>query len=143
MMRDLLMTIAAMVFAIPFFAQSGSVKVTITGIENTDGIVQIGLYNHKSSFPIHGKETQGVSVTPANTVSLTYTFENLPDGTYAIAVWHDENNNQKMDKNFFGVPKEKYGFSKNIYGTFGPPDFEDVSFRVIDGKVVKLTINLE
>jgi len=48
-----------------------------------------------------------------------------------------------MDKNLFGVPKENYGFSKNVFGTFGPPDFEEVSFKVVSGKIVKLTINLE
>ena len=48
-----------------------------------------------------------------------------------------------MDTNLFGAPKENYGFSKNVFGTFGPPDFEDVSFTVKNGKVANLTINLE
>ena len=132
-----------MVFATPIFAQNGIVKITITGIKNTDGNVEIGIYNSKENFPVFGKEIQGARVKPTKKGSLNYTFENLPDGTYAIAVWHDENRNQEMDKNLFGVPKESYGFSKNIFGTFGPPDFEDVSFKVENGKLVKLTINLE
>ena len=132
-----------MVFALPIFAQSGIVKVTITGIENTDGNVVIGIYNSKSTFPVFGKEMQGAKVKPTKTGSLNYTFENLPDGTYAIAVWHDENDNQEIDKNLFGAPIENYGFSKNIFGTFGPPDYEEVSFKVANSKVVKLTINLE
>jgi len=132
-----------MVFTLPIFAQSGIVKVTITGIENTDGNVVIGIYNSKSTFPVFGKEMQGAKIKPTKTGSLNYTFENLPDGTYAIAVWHDENDNQEMDKNIFGAPKENYGFSKNIFGTFGPPDYEEVLFEVKNGKIVKLTINLE
>ena len=132
-----------MAFATPIFAQSGIVKVTITGIENTNGNVEIGLYNSKENFPIFGKEIQGAIVKPTKKGSLNYTFDNLPDGTYAIAVWHDEDGNQEMDTNLFGAPKENYGFSKNVFGTFGPPDFEDVSFRIENNKVVKLTINLE
>ena len=131
------------VFATPIFAQNGTVKVTVTGIENTDGNVEIGIYNNQENFPAFEKRFQGATIKPANTGSLNYTFENLPDGTYAIAVWHDKNGNQELDKNFFGAPKENYGFSKNIFGTFGPPDFEEVSFEVKNGIVIKLTINLE
>ena len=142
-MKNLFLSIVVMVFANPIFAQSGIVKVIITGIENTDGNVEIGIYNSKETFSVFGKEIQGAKVKPIKTGSLNYTFENLLDGTYAIAVWHDENGNQKMDKNLFGVPKENYGFSKNIFGTFGPPDFEEVSFKVVSREVVTLTINLE
>jgi len=142
-MKKLLLAIVVMVFATPIFAQSGIVKLTITGIENTDGNIEIGIYNSASVFPTYGEEFLGVTVKPTKTGSLNYSFKNLPDGTYAIAVWHDENGNQEIDKNLFGAPKENYGFSKNIFGTFGPPDFEDVSFEVVNGKVVELTINLE
>lgn len=137
------MAIVIMVFATPTFAQNGIVKVTITGIENTDGNVEIGIYNDKSTFPLYGKGLQRAKLKPTKTGITNYTFENLPDGTYAIAVWHDENKNQEIDKNLFGVPKEKYGFSKNVYGTFSPPEFEKVSFKVINKKVINLTINLE
>jgi len=33
-----------------------------------------------------------------------------------------------MDNNFFGVPKEQYGFSNNARALFGPPDFENAAF---------------
>ena len=80
-MKNLLLAIVVMVFATPIFAQSGIVKVTITGMKNTDGNVEIGLYNRKLSFPIFGKEFQGAKIKPTKTGSLNYTFENLPDGT--------------------------------------------------------------
>ena len=115
-MKNLFLAIIVLVFAIPIFAQSGIVEVTITGIENTDGTIKIGIYDSKSSFPTSGKEIQGAKVKPTKTGSL--------------------------DKKF-GIPKENYGFSKNIFGFFGPPDFEDVSFKVVNGIVIKLTINLE
>ena len=142
-MKNLFSAIVVLVFSTPVFAQSGVVKVTVTDIDNTDGNVVIGIYNSKETFPVFGKEMQGAKIKPAKTGSLNYIFRNLPDGTYAIAVWHDENDNQKMDKNLFGTPKENYGFSKNIFGTFGPPDFEEVSFEVKNKKVVKLSVNLE
>ncbi len=142
-MKNSLLALIIMVFATPVFAQTGTVTITITGIENTDGNIEIGIYDSENTFPDFGKEFRGAKVKPTKAESINYTFENLPAGTYAIAVWHDENDNQKIDKNLFGAPKEKYGFSNNKYGTFGPPDFTDVSFTVEKGKNITLTINLE
>jgi uncharacterized protein (DUF2141 family) len=131
-----------LVFATPIFAQTGTIVVNVSGIENNKGVIQIGLYNNEESFLDYEKNFKGV-FPKADKSGVSYTFTNIPTGTYAIAVWHDENEDKTMNKNLFGAPKENYGFSKNIYGSFGPPDFEDVSFKVVNGKVVKLTINLE
>ena len=68
---------------------------------------------------------------------------NYKEIIFAVAVWHDVNANRKIDKNIFGVPKEPYGFSKNVFGPFGPPDFENVSFQIVNRKDMKFTINLE
>ncbi len=142
-MKYSLMALIIMVLATPVFTQTENVKITITGIENTKGNIVIGIYDSENTFPDFGKEFQGAKVKPTKAESINYTFKDLPAGTYAIAVWHDENDNQKIDKNIFGAPKEKYGFSNNKYGTFGPPDFTDVSFMVEKGKNITLTINMK
>jgi len=58
----------------------------------------------------------------------SFTFEGLPHGMYAIACYHDENNNGKIDTNFFGVPKEGTGASNNAKGFMGPPSFSNAKF---------------
>jgi uncharacterized protein (DUF2141 family) len=58
------------------------------------------------------------------------TFDNLPRGDYAVAVFHDENMNGRLDKNIFGIPKEGYGFSNNPKKSMGPPKFTDVKFQL-------------
>ena len=131
-----------LVFATPIFAQTGTVVVNVSGIENNNGIVRIGLYNSENTFPTYGKHYKGAEPN-AKTSGVSYTFTNIPAGTYAIAVWHDENEDKTMNKNLFGAPKEDYGFSKNIYGTFGPPSFSEVSFKIISGKTITLKINLD
>ncbi len=70
-------------------------------------------------------------------------FDNLPVGTYAIAIFHDSNNNKKLDKNWVGIPKEGYGFSNNVFGTFGPPSFQEASFKVKANNTTNLKIKLE
>jgi len=54
----------------------------------------------------------------------------LPPGVYAVSVFHDENMNQKLDKNFVGVPKEGYGDSNNPKKKMGPPSFEETKFQL-------------
>lgn len=55
---------------------------------------------------------------------------NLAAGTYVLACFHDENNNDKLDKGFTGIPTEKYAFSNNARGLFGPPDLADQAFKL-------------
>ena len=141
-MKNLISIIIILGLATPIFAQTGAVVVNVTGIENNKGIIQIGLYNSEASFPVYEKNFKGV-FPKAKTSGVSYTFTNIPAGTYAIALWHDADEDGTMNKNMFGVPKEKYGFSRNIYGTFGPPDFKDVAFKVNSAKKITLKIKLE
>ena len=141
-MKKILLSIIVLVFVTPIFAQTGTIVVNVSGIKNDKGVVQIGLYNSEASFPNYNKNFKG-TFPKANKAGVSYTFKNIPVGTYAVAVWHDENKDKKMNKNMFGSPKESYGFSKNIYGSFGPPNFKDVSFKLNAGKKMTLKINIE
>ncbi|HXX68370.1 MAG TPA: DUF2141 domain-containing protein [Polyangiaceae bacterium] len=69
-------------------------------------------------------------------------FENVSAGTYAISVMHDENDNQKLDKNFFGVPTEGYGVSNNHTHAMSSPTWEESKFTVEGGKNLGLGIGL-
>jgi uncharacterized protein (DUF2141 family) len=57
-------------------------------------------------------------------------IKDLKPGKYAFKYFHDENNDEKLNTNFVGIPKEGYGFSNNAKGTFGPPSFEKTVFEV-------------
>ena len=65
-----------------------------------------------------------------------------PKGEYAIALWHDENNDGKLNKNWLGMPTEGYGFSNNVFGAFGPPDYEECTFKIREGEIRNLDIKL-
>ncbi|MDX5405309.1 MAG: DUF2141 domain-containing protein, partial [Bacteroidota bacterium] len=68
-------------------------------------------------------------------------FEELKEGTYTNRAYWDENSNGKLDKGFFGEPTEKYGFSNDARGTFGPPDLQDQRFKVVG--LTKTSIRLK
>jgi uncharacterized protein (DUF2141 family) len=68
-------------------------------------------------------------------------FKDVPYGEYAVKVFHDENDNLKIDIGWRG-PTERYGFSNGARGIFGPPDFDDAKFA-FDKPELKLEIALE
>ena len=141
-MKYLIILIAFFSFHLSI-TQTGSIKITVENL-NTDkkGNVRIAIYKSESTFLEDGKEAYW-AVVKAEGNSVTYKFSKIPVGTYAIAVFQDVNKNGKLDKNMLGAPTERYGFSKNIYGNFSAPDFEDVSFTVNSGKMRILTIRIK
>ena len=64
----------------------------------------------------------------------------LPIGKYAISAFHDANGNKKLDTNWVGIPTEKYGFSNNARGTFGPPSLQDQLVEVSSDKTISITL---
>ena len=71
----------------------------------------------------------------------TVVFENIENGIYAISVFHDENDNKKMDTKIFGIPKEPIGTSNDATGFMGPPKFKDAKFNVT--KDITIPIQVE
>ncbi len=61
---------------------------------------------------------------------MTVVIDDLPAGTYAFAVEHDENHNEKVDRTVFGVPKEGMAFSNNPHMGMRGPDWEEASFTI-------------
>jgi uncharacterized protein (DUF2141 family) len=82
-------------------------------IENADigkGYLMVGIFNDESTFPDTYFRGERIAVSE-RTVAVTFT--NLPKGQYAVSVYQDSNSNEQLDKNIFGIPKEKYGFSND------------------------------
>jgi uncharacterized protein (DUF2141 family) len=119
------------------YAQTGTINVEISGVEDPKGLMSIGLYSKEKGFPDDGKEYKGTDVEVTGQ-TVVHTFNDVPFGIYAIAIFHDTNSNGKLDKNFLGIPKEGYAFSNNVFGTFGPPDFKDTSFEFAGSKMIRI-----
>ena len=115
--------------------------IEVQNLKNTTGKVSIGLYKKSENFPIVGKEYKGVHLN-IDSHSLKYVFRDSPKGHYAISVFHDENTNAKLDKNFLGIPKEGYGFSNNAKATLSTPSFDEAEFNV-SAQDIHLKIKME
>jgi uncharacterized protein (DUF2141 family) len=108
---------------------AADINIDISNIKNNTGNLMIGLFNSKDTFLTN--KYKGLKLK-AQVGSIKAKFENIPNGTYAIALYHDENLNNKLDKNLFHIPKEGYGFSNNAKPFFGPPKFDKAQFK-LDG----------
>ena len=117
---------------------AGDIRLHITEPGHSRGNVYIGLYRHAKGF-LHTDRTYKKIIRKAKN-SLNCRFKSVPNGTYAIAVFHDANKNGKLDKNFLGIPKEQTGTSNNVVTRFGPPSFSKASFSHTG--TTKLTIRL-
>lgn len=123
---------------------SGNVRVNqlnvnITGIAH-EGKIRVGLYNQQKGFGKPDKIFKQASYNARQGETAAVTFDDLPAGTYAIAVFEDLNNNGKLDANFFGVPKEPYAFSNNVKPRFSAPGFDDCKFQLPDNAQQTITL---
>jgi len=114
-----------------------NVTVTVAEADNNAGKMFIALYNSETGFL--NKRYKG-TVSKIENKTCTVAFKAIPEGTYAVSIFHDENDNGKMDTNFFGIPSEDYGCSNNATGLMGPPKWEDAKFELKSDK--KITIIL-
>ena len=101
--------------------------VNISGIDNNKGKMMIGLYTSEGNWLGTPKKALMSKIEKGKS---TATFTNIPEGIYAISVFHDENDNNKIDMNFMGIPKEDNGCSNGARGFFGPPKWKDAKFQV-------------
>jgi uncharacterized protein (DUF2141 family) len=127
-MRGALIIVFA--FFAPFLSSGQStLKIKIEGLDKNKGELFIGLYNNEQTF----KKTDSVfvkQIIPVDSLVMVTVMDSLPEGAYALTLFHDENSNGKLDKNFLGAPKEPYGFSNNPRIVFKSPSFDKCRFSI-------------
>lgn len=106
-----------------------SLIVEVKGLRSSDGVIQFALYNKNGSIPDeHFKKYCRLAKAKITSGSARITFQDLPEGRYAVNIVHDENSNGKLDKGLF-LPKEGIGFSNYAsIGLANRPSFEKASF---------------
>jgi len=119
---------------------ASEITVKVHNIKNNNGQISIGIFDKTKGFPKTKNALVGVTVNIRENFSI-YTFKNLQNKEYAVAVFHDENNNGKLDRNFLGIPTEAYGFSNNTKALFGPPIFDKAKFFLKTDMTINIKLN--
>lgn len=106
-----------------------TVEVNVTGLRSAKGQLLVCLTANPKAFPDCSKDKASVRLTVKIADAGDFLVVAPLDGTYAIAIVHDENGNNRMDKTVF-LPREGFGFSRNPTIIVGPPSFKTASFAV-------------
>ena len=125
----------------PSNVEKATLEVTIDNVKSNKGVILVALFNEEDGFPGEPDNAFRSEKVAAHTKETRILFENIPQGTYAIAVFHDENDNGVLDKNMLGVPTEGYGSSNNQKKLFRAPNFDECKFKVGKSQVTQ-TIEL-
>lgn len=121
---------------------NSSISLEITNIQFASGNIHLAIYETKQSFD-DSSDPYLLKMYPAPASDkLQVQLDDIPMGRYALALYHDVNNNSDMDKNLFGIPKEPYGFSNNPKAKWSAPKFEELLIEVKD-KPLNLSVFLK
>lgn len=132
MLRIFFVFVAIILLMLAGTCSAADLEVRVVGLKSQMGDVHIALFNAAEHFPY----SEGVFLdgeAPIRNDRAILHFADIAPGTYGIAVYHDENDNDSFDQGVFGIPLEDYGFSNNASGLFGPPDFKAARFDVSGG----------
>jgi uncharacterized protein (DUF2141 family) len=108
---------------------AADIDLNVSGLRNVRGQLMVCLTGNPNAFPDCSKDPAAIKrLVPANEAS-DIRFSSVAPGTYAVAIVHDENRNNKMDLSLF-IPKEGFAFSRNPAIGMGPPKFKSAAFVV-------------
>jgi uncharacterized protein (DUF2141 family) len=110
---------------------TADIEISIEKLRNRKGDVQLCLTREPAHFPDCKSDPRAVTRSaPATAGSIR--IAGLAPGGYAVAVFHDENRNRKLDM-LIGIPREGFGFSRNPVVRFGAPKFRQVRIDLRPG----------
>jgi uncharacterized protein (DUF2141 family) len=122
-----------------FFFPSGektNLVVKVSDIKSMQGNLYVGLFRNENEFMKFDSAYMGKMVVVKNPEE-TITFDNVPEGQYAVAVFQDMNLNGKLDYNDLGIPREGFGFSNNRKG---PPKFDKSTFNFPGNDTININL---
>ena len=130
------LSLLALLLARP--ATAADLTVTITNINGPGGEVRWALFDSAEDYQADANPVLSAR-SRVDGDRLRFTVHDLPDGRYAVKLYHDANANGKLDSNRLGIPTEGYGFSNNA-GRFGPPPFEKAAVALKDDLQIAIRV---
>jgi len=111
--------------------------IIVDNIKDQNGKLMVAVFDSKEKYLEESMMNKSVDINEEATKKIKI---QLPKGEYALAVFHDMNGNEELDKSFIGIPTEAFGFSNKSMGTFGPPSFKDTKFQVSGDTEVSVSL---
>ena len=121
------------------FALCGQFRLEVeaVGVASSEGSILVALYTEEAGF-LKFDQVYRSAGAPAVKGTTRILIEDLPQGDYALAIFHDENGNEELDANWLGIPREPLGFSQARMKTFGPPKFRECLVSLTKDTVIRI-----
>ena len=134
-------TYIALLFAIFFSvtalcAQSYRLTLDVVGMKEKKGNLLISVYDSAEDYL---KKPVKTFTTPVDALTKRVVID-LETGTYAVVIYQDLNSNGKVDRNFFRLPTEPCGFSRDARPKMGPPRYKPASFTLNEDTEMRIKI---
>ncbi len=123
-----------------FFTSPHAISVQVSSSSPEGGEIHLAVYASPADFAERREITSLVQPRTGKVVDLEVTLPST--GTYVLAAYHDVNGNGKLDRNFFGIPTEPYGFSQPPASKWEEPKFADIAAN-FDAKKVAAKLELK
>jgi uncharacterized protein (DUF2141 family) len=108
--------------------------VDVEGLKDDKGQVHASLYASEDGFPTKPEKAIRQVDVKIEGGRARVVFAGIPPGGYAVAAYHDENGDGKLDTGFLGIPTEGLASSNDARGFMGPPSFEKARVEVAPGE---------
>ncbi len=121
-----MIVLAALLLADAVSASGGApITIDVYNVRNSHGHVHVDVCPRErflaDGCPWH-------AAAPARPGTTIVTVAGVPPGDYAVQAFHDENDNDRIDRGMFGIPREGVGFSRDARIVLSPPKWRDAMF---------------
>lgn len=120
------------------FSVNGQLKLHISGMVQQESTLYLAIFDNQHDF-LSQSIFYSKKIATTDAVAIIE-INDLPLGTYAISVFQDLNDNEKLDKRMFGIPTEPYGFSGNGVKFSRAPTFSEASFQYSGKTELKIAL---
>jgi Uncharacterized protein conserved in bacteria len=124
--------LAAAVFFLMLPVQAATLTVHVANIDPKGGELHVALYTEQQ-WPDNDAKPVVDAIVPAVAPATVVVMKDVAPGVYGIKSYQDVNKNGEFDQNFFGLPLERYGFSRDARPVLSAPGFNRTKFTVKDG----------
>ncbi len=138
-MKKILFFIGFAILSLYGYSQTANLTLKVSNIKEVKGNMSIAIFNSADGFPSSDNFFVGEHI-PVKSKDFVYTFKDIPAGKYAIAIYQDINKNGELDKNWFGIPKEPYGFSYKEKGETGSAEFDEATIDLNGDTVIEINL---
>jgi uncharacterized protein (DUF2141 family) len=123
--------LAVVLAAAPCWA--ATLTVHVANIDQRGGALHVALYD-EARWPDDDATPLVDAIVPAAAPQTTVVMKDVAAGVYGVKTYQDVNRNGRFDQGLFGIPLERYGFSRDARPRLSAPGFERTKFTVVPGE---------